>query len=97
MRIILEKSEIIKIVGAHFGVELNPETVTIRTEPTLEVEISEIPLPSEAPSGEKKTKKVQKVEDDYDYEEETMEDIIRTNRSLLPPGGSLDAPPEGFE
>jgi len=45
MRLILEKNEIIAILGKHFDAELDPEKVIIRTEP-LEIEVCGLPLAS---------------------------------------------------
>jgi hypothetical protein len=50
MRLILEKDEIVSILGKHFEVELDPETVIIRTDP-FEIEMKGIPL-SDAPPKE---------------------------------------------
>ena len=44
MKVILEASDLIRILGAHFGAEFDPENVTIRTDP-FEVEVRGIPLP----------------------------------------------------
>lgn len=46
MRLILEKEEIVKILGEHFETELDPANVVIRTAPVLEIEVSGIPLVS---------------------------------------------------
>lgn len=49
MRLILEKNEIITILGKHFDAELDPNNVIIRTDP-LEIEVCGLPLSSsEAP------------------------------------------------
>jgi len=50
MRLILEKDEIVTILGKHFDVALDPERVIIRTDP-LEIEVSGIPM-SDAPTKE---------------------------------------------
>jgi hypothetical protein len=58
VRIILETSEILVILGRHFNTELDPAKVTIRTDPHLEIEITGVTMnggPSKAPvkgSGE---------------------------------------------
>ena len=51
MRLILEKNEIISILGKHFEVELDPEKVIIRTDP-LEIEVSGIPMTDAPPKEE---------------------------------------------
>ena len=43
MRLILEKSEIVAILGKHFDAELDPEKVIIRTDP-FEVEVCGLPM-----------------------------------------------------
>lgn len=56
MRLILEKDEIIAILGKHFDAELDPEKVVIRTSP-LEIEVSGLPLTtSEEPTTRKESK-----------------------------------------
>jgi hypothetical protein len=50
MRLILEKNEIVAILGKHFEVTLDPEKVIIKTDP-LEIEVSGIPM-SDAPNKE---------------------------------------------
>lgn len=54
MRLILEKAEIVKIVGKHFDADLDPDSVVIRTDP-LEIEVSGIPLPEREPAPENVT------------------------------------------
>lgn len=49
MRLILEKQEILDILGHHFEVKLDPKQVVIRTEPSLEIEVSGIPLTQGSP------------------------------------------------
>jgi len=50
MRLILEKSEIVAILGKHFDAELDPEKVIIRTDP-FEIEVCGLPLAADpAPS-----------------------------------------------
>lgn len=44
MKVILEAADLIRILGAHFGAEFDPENVTIKTDP-FEVEVRGIPLP----------------------------------------------------
>lgn len=44
MKVILEADDLIRILGAHFGAEFDPENVTIKTDP-FEVEVRKIPLP----------------------------------------------------
>ena len=44
MRIILETSEILVILGKHFNTELDPAKVLIRTDPHLEIEITGIAM-----------------------------------------------------
>jgi len=51
MRLILEKNEIIRILGKHFDAELDPDRVIIRTDP-FEVELSGIPLAEGEPAQE---------------------------------------------
>jgi len=51
MRLILEKSEIVAILGKHFDVNLDPEKVLIRTEP-LEIEVCGLPMTDAAPPKE---------------------------------------------
>lgn len=49
MRLILEKNEIVTILGKHFDANLDPENVIIRTSP-LEIEVCGLPLAtSDAP------------------------------------------------
>lgn len=52
MKLILEKAEIVAIVGKHFELTLDPGSIVIRTEP-LEIEITGIPLGEVAPSVER--------------------------------------------
>ena len=51
MRLILEKSEIVAILGKHFDVELDPEKVVIKTEP-FEIEVSGLPMTDAPPKEE---------------------------------------------
>jgi len=51
MRLILEKSEIVAILGKHFDVELDPEKVVIKTEP-FEIEVSGLPMTDSPPKDE---------------------------------------------
>jgi hypothetical protein len=51
MRLILEKNEIVAILGKHFDVELDPEKVIIKTDP-LEIEVSGIPMTDAQPREE---------------------------------------------
>lgn len=44
MRVILEKAEIVQILGKHFDSEFDPEKVVIRTEPVFEIELRDIPM-----------------------------------------------------
>lgn len=39
MRVVLETSDLLEILGTHLGRELLPEQVFVRTEPQLEIEI----------------------------------------------------------
>jgi len=48
MRLILEKNEIVAILGKHFDAELDPEKVVIRTDP-FEIEVCGLPLATEPP------------------------------------------------
>lgn len=50
MKLILEKNEIVAILGKHFDAKLDPEKVIIRHEP-FEIELSGLPL-SDAPEEE---------------------------------------------
>ena len=50
MRLILEKDEIVRILGKHFDAQLDPAKVVIRTEPVFEIELCGIPL-SDLPEG----------------------------------------------
>lgn len=52
MKLILEKAEIVAIVGRHFELTLDPSSIVIRTEP-LEIEITGIPLGEAAPGTDK--------------------------------------------
>lgn len=45
MRVIVEQSEIIQLIGQHFGFKPDPNNIKIRTDP-LEVEVSGIPMPA---------------------------------------------------
>lgn len=47
MRIILEKAEVLTILGKHFDTTLSPENVVIRTEPSLEIELLGISMNAE--------------------------------------------------
>jgi len=49
MRLILERAEVVAILGKHFDVELDPEKVVIRTDP-FEIEVYGLPLASETAS-----------------------------------------------
>lgn len=44
MRIILEKDEIVEILGRHFDSEFDPANVIIRTDPVFEIELRDIPM-----------------------------------------------------
>lgn len=48
MRLILEKSEIVAILGKHFEANLDPEKVIIRTDP-FEIEVCGLPLAEAQP------------------------------------------------
>ena len=48
MRLILEKDEIVAILGKHFEVELDPDKVIIKTDP-FEIEVSGIPMTDSPP------------------------------------------------
>jgi len=47
VRIILEKAEVLTILGKHFDTTLSPENVVIRTEPSLEIELLGISMNAE--------------------------------------------------
>jgi hypothetical protein len=51
MRLILEKSEVVAILGKHFDVELDPEKVIIKTDP-FEIEVSGLPMTDAPPREE---------------------------------------------
>jgi len=51
MRLILEKHEIVAILGKHFEAELDPEKVIIRTDP-FEIEVSGLPMTDAPPKEE---------------------------------------------
>lgn len=53
MRIVLEKADLIKIIGRYLDAELDPSRVVVRTDP-FEVEVTDIPLsaPEAAPSAD---------------------------------------------
>lgn len=46
MRLILERAEVVAILGKHFDAELDPEKVVIRTDP-FEIEVCGLPLANE--------------------------------------------------
>lgn len=48
MRLILEKNEIVTILGKHFEANLDPDKVIIRTDP-FEIEVCELPLTDAPP------------------------------------------------
>jgi hypothetical protein len=50
MRVILEKSDLIKVLENHFGEKFPPEMVQVRADP-FEVELTGIPLVSSTPEG----------------------------------------------
>ena len=54
MRLILEKDEIVAILGKHFDAELDPTKVIIRTDP-FEIEVCGLPLGSGDPPPQKET------------------------------------------
>lgn len=51
MKLILEKNEIVTILGKHFEAQLDPEKVIIRTDP-FEMELSGLPLGDAPPAEE---------------------------------------------
>ena len=44
MKVIIEKDEILFILGKHFGTKLKSEDVTIRTDPALEIELRNLTI-----------------------------------------------------
>lgn len=49
MKLILEKDEVVRIIGKHFDAVLDPAKVVIRTDPIFEIEVSGIPLADTPP------------------------------------------------
>lgn len=89
MRIILEKSEILEILGKHFGATLDPEKVVIRHDPILEIELSGLAMsPGKAPpaKGDSFTPPHgELVRDDSSIEEvlQTSSELMRSERNVL--------------
>lgn len=90
MRIILEKSEILVILGKHFDTKLDPDKVIIRHEPTLEIELTGIAMNAgEAPAKKSDAAFVAPVgdvmRDDSSIEEvlQQSEELQRSERNTL--------------
>jgi hypothetical protein len=99
MRLILEKSEIVAILGKHFDVELDPEKVLIRTDP-LEIEVCGLPMADAAkPKEETNVVSLRKssraaVEEEEEEEEEDIEPKALA-RQRDDPDASDEPPPPG--
>lgn len=95
MRLILEKDEIVSILGKHFEVKLDPEKVIIKTDP-FEIEVSGIPM-SDAPPKEEtnvvsisaQTRRPAKTSAD----EEKVEEKVAALRD--DPDATTEPPPPG--
>lgn len=93
MRLILEKHEIIAILGKHFDTDLDPENVIIRTDP-LEIEVRGLPLatsdspPKEENNVEELRPKLRKVPE---------EEVERPKKVRADEDATTDPPPPGSD
>jgi hypothetical protein len=100
MRIILEKKEIVQILGKHFESNFDPDSVIIRTDP-LEVELRDIPMPVEVAVIEDKVTPASKQHAESSMnpvqETSTLADEGQFRARAHGPNAFLEAPPPGLD
>jgi len=79
MKLILEKTEILEVLGQHFDVQLNEESVIIRTDPVFEIEVSGLRL--NASSKKKERVHTPPPQREGDGEEGVVTDIDAVDES----------------
>jgi len=89
MRLILEKHEIVAILGKHFDADLDPDKVIIRTDP-FEIEVCGLPLAEESESKPRENNVVELPKVDRFSPASTTRAVARAD-----PDASTESPPPG--
>lgn len=93
MRLILEKAEIVSILGKHFEANFDPGDVIIRTDP-FEIELRGLPLGDAPPKQVEEETNVVPLPTRLPYKDRVEEDTTPP-KQRADPGASNETPPPG--